>query len=122
MKLFSNEHLLDHSWEDVTIANWKKYPSEITPHVIHVDYLSRHFDVTQGILHTERLLTCRQSVPPLILRMFGMDPVAYIYEKSEVNVKEKTLVLKGKNLSGSEIITIEETCVYRPMAKLSTDM
>ena len=114
MRLFSNEHVYEHPWENVSAANWKKYPNEITTHVIHVDYLSRHFDASQGILHTERLITCKQSLPAFILKMFGIDTVAYIYEKSEVNIKSKTLTLHGRNLTASNILTVEETCVYQP--------
>jgi PRELI-like family len=114
MRLFSTEHTFSHEWESVTAANWKKYPNEITPHVIHVDYLSRHLDATKCQLHTERLLTCRQSVPALFLRLFGMDTVAYVYEKSVVDLNAKRLDLHTVNLTGSQLMRVEERCVYAP--------
>src|ERR1700722_13651182 len=111
MRLFSSEHSFDHTWENVSAANWKKYPNEMTPHVIHVDYLGRNYDSLTGVLHTERLLTCKQSVPELFVRLFGMEPVVYFYEQSQCHSKQKILALNTKNLTGSNLIVVEETCI-----------
>ncbi|KAK3827453.1 MAG: PRELI-like family-domain-containing protein [Benniella sp.] len=69
MKFFHTSHKFDHSWAQVTAANWQKYPNEQCPHVIAVDVLSRHVDPNTGVLHTERLLTCNQNAPALILKV-----------------------------------------------------
>lgn len=83
-------------------------------HVIHVDYLSRSVDSKTGILHTERLLTCRQSVPQFITQLMGAPNDAYVYEVSEVDPKTQTLTLRTKNITLAQFMTVEETCTYAP--------
>jgi hypothetical protein len=112
MKLFENVHIFDHAWYKVSAANWIKYPNEITSHVINVDYLDRSVDPETGILRTVRLITCRQSMPLLIAKFFGGDSTAYVYEVSEVDARNQTLTLRARNMTFSDIMTIEETCKY----------
>lgn len=133
MKLFSSEHifkyttiwliyhflyfysfLYSHSWETVSAANWKKYPNEITPHVISVDYLGRWVDPTTKILHTERLLTCSQNAPAFISKLLGGENVSHVYEKSWVDPISKKITLVSRNLTFSNLMTVEETCTYTP--------
>ena len=114
MKLFSTEHKFKHPWALVSAANWKKYPNDMTPHVIHVDYLERHIDPETGILHTKRLLTCRQSMPSWISKCIGAPSEAYVYEESQVDPKSQTLTMKAKNLTMSHLMCLEESCTYTP--------
>lgn len=114
MRWLSNVHLFGHPWESVSAANWTKYPSEVTPHVTNVDYLSRRVDPATGILHTERLITCKQSAPAVILKLLGGSSEAYIYEASECDPQTRILTLRTKNLTFSNIMTIEESCTYVP--------
>lgn len=69
MKFFEATHRFNHSWAEVTAANWMKYPNEQCPHVIAVDVLDRHVDPETGVLRTERLLTCNQNAPALVLKV-----------------------------------------------------
>lgn len=52
MKIFSTSHDFNYSWEEVSIANWRKYSpwNKKTPHVIAVDTLARHVDPETGIV------------------------------------------------------------------------
>lgn len=114
MRWFLNSHLFNHSWDTVSSANWIKYPNEVTPHVIHVDYLSRSVDPQTGVLHTERLITCKQNVPELILKLVGGSTEAYVYESSICDPINKSLILKTKNLSFCHLMNVEEICTYKP--------
>ena len=120
MKLYSGEHRFIHPWHLVSAANWTKYPHELTSHVTHVDYLSRTIDPKTGVLRTVRLITCQQSVPEFILRWVGASPEAYVYEVSEVNPKTQSLTLKAKNLTFSEMMTVQESCQYTPLSDTET--
>ena len=100
-----------HPWDRVSIANWIKYPNDLTPHVIHVDYLSRSVD-SSGILHTERLLTCCQNVPAFIARLFSGENSSLFYERSEVDREGRTLTLRARNLTFCNLLTVEEVCRY----------
>ena len=73
MKFFQATHKFEHSWAQVTAANWMKYPNEQCPHVIAVDILDRHIDPETGVLRTERLLTCNQNAPALVLKVCDND-------------------------------------------------
>lgn len=99
----------------VTAANWKKYPNEMTPHVINVDYLDRWVDPKTGFLYTERLLTCSQNAPAFISKLLGGENVSHVYEKSQVDPSGKKITLISKNLTFSNLMTVEETCTYTPV-------
>lgn len=108
-------------WRHVSSANWLKYPSELTPHVINVDYLSRHVDTSTGILHTERLLTCRQHVPDFVFRLLGQsDTASYVYEQSTIDGRAEILEMCAQNLTFSQLITAQERCRYMPNNEWST--
>jgi len=114
MKFFEAIHTFDHSWDHVTAANWRKYPNEQCPHVIAVDILDRHVDPETGVLHTERLLTCKQNAPALILKFLGGSTTSYVREISELNPKTKQMTMKTENLSMCHVLRINETITYTP--------
>jgi len=103
-----------HPWELVSAANWLKYPNEITNHVTHVDYLSRRVDPHTGILRTERLITCSQSIPKFLAMLVGEPTEAYVYELSEADPTNRTLRLTARNLSLANLMTAEECSTYTP--------
>lgn len=114
MKIFSSSHLFNYTWEQVTAANWQKYPNELSTHVTSVDILNRDFDLQRNVLRTERLITCKQSIPQWITYFIGVPERSFVREVSEVDLKHKTLVMKSHNLSFDHLITINETVMYRP--------
>jgi hypothetical protein len=80
MKLFKSVHIYDYPWSLVSAANWQKYPNEHCPHVQAVDVLDRRIDPETGILVTERLITVKQNVPTVILKVFtcpSIEPATY---------------------------------------------
>eukprot|EP00158_Paraphelidium_tribonemae_P001321 Partr_v1_DN24243_c0_g1_i5_m36620 putative Slowmo homolog len=114
MKLFSTTHRFDHSWQSVSSANWRKYPSEMSPHVQSVDILDRQVDPKTGIMRTERLLACKQPIPQWMRRLMGADEVSYFREVSYVDSKSNTLTAVTRNLTYSHMMTLEEVLVYSP--------
>lgn len=125
MRVFSNQHifgyrpdsplyvsLLRYPWSVISQATWKKYPSESTPHVLNVDYLDRTVDPDTGIVYTERLLTCTQAFPSFILRLIREDPMAYAWERSWVDGKNRLIALHSQNCTFSHIISVKEECMY----------
>ncbi|KAG0259342.1 hypothetical protein DFQ27_004113 [Actinomortierella ambigua] len=116
MKFFEATHIFDHSWDHVTAANWRKYPNEQCPHVIAVDVLDRHVDPETGVLHTERLLTCKQNAPALVLKFLGGSTTSYVRETSELDPKTQKLTMKTENLTMCNVLRINETVTYTPQA------
>lgn len=69
MRFLKTIHTFDYEWNLVSAAQWQKYPNDLCPHVQCVDVLDRTVDPETGILTTERLLTLKQNVPRLILKV-----------------------------------------------------
>lgn len=120
MKLFTSEHLFEYPWEQVTAANWQKYPNEMSPHVVSVDILHRSIDPETHILRTERLLGCKQPIPKWISCIVGGLEHSFVREISEVDLQNKTLVMKSTNLTMNHLLQVKETVIYTPDNDLPT--
>ncbi|KAK4148000.1 PRELI-like family-domain-containing protein [Dichotomopilus funicola] len=118
MKVFSNSETFNYSWEEVSTANWRKYCpwNEKSTHVVAVDTVSRTVDPATGILRTERLITCRQSAPDWLKSLMGgcMDE-SQVFETSYVDPRSKTVTMVSANLTWNNLISVQETVVYRPL-------
>lgn len=117
MKIFSNSVTFNYSWDEVSTANWRKYCpwNEKSTHVIAVDTLSRSVDPTTGILRSERLITCRQSAPEWLKAVIGCMDESQVLETSYVDPRNKTVTMVSTNLTWSNLISVRETVVYRPL-------
>lgn len=120
MKLFESEHYFEYPWEQVTAANWQKYPNELSPHVVSVDILNRSVNPETQVLRTERLLGCKQPIPKWISCIVGGMEHSYVREISEVDLKNKTLVMKSTNLTMNHLLQVNETVIYTPDEQLPT--
>jgi hypothetical protein len=112
--------VFSHPWTRVTTAFWRKYPNPLSPHVIDIDVLNRHLD-TAGRLHTTRLITCKGHVPDWISKAVGGKNHCYVLERSVVDLKNETLVMKSRNMSYENLIQVHETCTYDRTAELNQD-
>ncbi|CAK7272199.1 Phospholipid metabolism protein [Sporothrix epigloea] len=120
MKVFSNTVTFDYSWEEVSTANWRKYCpwNEKSTHVIAVDTLSRTVDPATGILRTERLITCKQSVPDWLKSVLGSaicnNGESQVFETSYVDPNARSVIMVSQNLTWSNLLSVQETVVYQP--------
>ncbi|CUS11573.1 unnamed protein product [Tuber aestivum] len=122
MKVFESSCTFEYPWANVSIANWRKYGSWNTQstHVVAVDTLSRSVDPRTGILtrhlklRTERLITCKQNAPRWLMKIVGGAEESYVREVSSVDPQQQTVTLRSMNLTGSNIISVQETVVYSP--------
>src|SRR4051812_27399008 len=112
MRLFQTQHFFEYPWTLVSAANWQKYPNENCQHIIAVDVLDRHLDQQTGVLTTERLLTLRQSVPRIILRILGETETQFVREISILDPRNRTVTLKSRNLTCASLMVCEETVTY----------
>jgi hypothetical protein len=104
-------HTFKHSWEDVFLASWRKYPSPKRPEVRSVDIINKMFDKEKGILKTTRLIVCESALPKW-LSVFAKCNTAVFLEEAEVNCKTKQMTLQSKNITLDCLIKVEETCTY----------
>lgn len=114
MKLFQNSYVFDYPWEQVTVANWNKYPNDISTHVVAVDVLRRELKQNNTVLVTERLITVRQGVPRWIMMCLGGDNISYIREVSTVDLRRSELKLRSVNLSYVNFLRVYEEVDYVP--------
>lgn len=117
MRWLSNTVTFNYSWEEVSLANWQKYGpwNNKSTHVVAVDTLSRNVDPSTGILQTERLITCKQSAPEWLKSLMGGHDVSHVYEASYVDPERKTLTMVSRNLTWSNLVSVQETVMYRPL-------
>lgn len=118
MKLFTTDHYFNYPWDQVTAANWQKYPNELSTHVESVDIINREIDVERKVLRTERLIGCKQSIPRWLVYLVGALDQSYVREVSEVDLVNKTLVMKSHNLTMNHLLLVNETVVYKPDADM----
>ncbi|KFY21879.1 hypothetical protein V493_07029, partial [Pseudogymnoascus sp. VKM F-4281 (FW-2241)] len=123
MKVFSNVCNFDYSWEEVSTANWRKYCpwNDKSTHVVAVDTLSRHVDADSGILRTERLITCKQTAPKWLLAMMGGNETSHVLETSYVDPQSKKVTMCSTNLTFANLISVQETVIYRPTSDAKTE-
>ncbi|CAI6810728.1 ANM_collapsed_G0037490.mRNA.1.CDS.1 [Saccharomyces cerevisiae] len=114
MKLFQNSYDFNYPWDQVTAANWKKYPNEISTHVIAVDVLRRELKDQGKVLVTERLITVKQGVPKWIMMMLGGTNMSHVREVSVVDLNKKSLTMRSCNLTMCNLLKVYETVTYSP--------
>merc|ERR1712137_13046 len=104
-------HVFEHNWEDVSLASWHKYPSEDRPDVLSVDLVDRKFDPETGVLTATRLVIMQDGVPKILKPILGSGTCICL-EHSVVDPKQKTMILKARNITFESVATIEETFTY----------
>ncbi|WYZ41721.1 hypothetical protein EsH8_V_000616 [Colletotrichum jinshuiense] len=126
MKVFSNAVTFNYSWEEVSTANWRKYCpwNDKTTHVLAVDILARSVDPSTGILRTERLITGKQTAPKWIASLIGTSggdsDISQVFEVSYVDPATKTVTMVSQNLTFANLISVQETVVYKPISATQT--
>jgi len=99
-------------WESVTNAWWQKYPNPHSLQVTEVDTIDRRLDTETGELVTRRLISAHLN-PPGWMAAIGFPNWAYVLEETRVNPHTKNMTLKSVNVTGSDLLQIQETCNYK---------
>jgi len=111
VKFFINLYVFKFPWESVTSAWWQKYPNPHSFQVEEVDTIDRKLDKKTGSLIIRRLISA--SLPaPQWCKALGFSNQCYVLEETTVNPKSKEMTLKSINVTGSDLLTIQETCKY----------
>jgi len=110
-KLFCIDHIFKHPWTTVTSAFWRKYPNPLADHVKEVDCYDRKLDAKSGMLIANRIFTCQSAVPSW-LQAFGVPQYMFAAETTIVDPITKKMIIKSRNITGSYMLVVEETCIY----------
>lgn len=112
MRTWSSSHIFDHPWETVTVAVSRKYPNPLNPAVVSTDVIDRQ--VVSGVLHSHKLVTSNWCFPTWTHALLGSSTTCYGSERSEINLAEKEMLVKTRNVSYLKYITVSETVKYTP--------
>lgn len=110
--LFTTKHTYKHDWDTVSVAWWRKYPNKHAKHVKAVDTVDTTVCPETGNLTSTRVIMCDNYLPNWIIAL-GVSPVQYAVEHAVANARDKTLVIRSRNISGSSVMVVEERCEYR---------
>ncbi|XP_043945914.1 PRELI domain containing protein 3B isoform X2 [Protopterus annectens] len=92
----------------------QKYPNPMNTSVVGVDVLERHVDAT-GKLHSSRLLSTEWGIPSVVKSLIGSNRTwTYVQEHSVVDPAEKTMELKSRNITFTNLVSVDERLVYKP--------
>lgn len=112
MKIWTSQHVFDHSWDMVVQAALRKYPNPHNPSVTGIDTFDRRV-TKDGVLKSNRLFRGDWSIPSWATALIGLDNPTYAYEYSEVNPRNKEMSLRTVNLNCLNYMNVEETLVYK---------
>uniref|UniRef100_A0A1A7YF30 PRELI domain containing 1a n=1 Tax=Iconisemion striatum TaxID=60296 RepID=A0A1A7YF30_9TELE len=114
VKYFGCTGVLKHTWDQVCIAFWQRYPNPYSNHVLTEDIIFR--EVTpNNCLISRRLLTKTNRAPRWMERYLPkhMASSAYIIEDSIVDPQKKTMTTLTWNISHARLMSVEERCWYQ---------
>lgn len=112
MKIWTSEHIFNHSWESVTGGQWRKYPNPHNQAVVGTDVLERK--VENGVLHTSRIISSDWGLADWVQRLIGANRICYAHEYSMVDPAQRVMEMHSKNLTFCNVVNMEEKMTYRP--------
>merc|ERR1711878_206060 len=110
MKIWTSEHVFNHSWEAVTTGQWQKYPNPHNSAVLGTDVVDRR--VVDGVLHSHRIITSDWGLADWVQRLIGTNRVCYASEKSLVDPQNRLMEMHSKNLTFNSYVNMEEKRTY----------
>jgi len=118
VKLFSTEYTFKNSFDFVTSAFWRKYPNHKAPHIHEVDIFERYID-SDGNLVSKRLIVGNPGIPSWVKRVVKCSTLTYCAETSICSASEQKLLIKARNITGNNIMSIDESCTYQATPNVS---
>lgn len=71
MKIWSSEHVFNHSWENVVKAVLQNKPNPMDPTVTGIDVIEREIDQERATMKSHRLIASKWSLSPWISSLIG---------------------------------------------------
>ncbi|XP_028815757.1 PRELI domain containing 1a [Denticeps clupeoides] len=113
VKNFHCVGLLKHTWDQVCVAFWQRYPNPYSNHVLTEDIVFREV-TSDNHLISRRLLTKTSRAPRWAEKLLPahMGRLAYVIEDSVVDPQGRTLTSVTWNITHARLMSVEERCVY----------
>jgi len=104
-------HVFRETWANVTLAFWKKYPNELSRHVLSVDTIHRSIDPETKCMSSTRIMT-KTNRKPQWMQWWTPAGSVLIVEESVLDPAAKTLTTYTKNITLVPYMQVEEKCVF----------
>jgi len=111
MKIWTTDHIFNHSWTTIAQSQWRKYPNPHNTAVLGTDVLDRYVS-SDGKLHSHRLITSDWGLAPWVHTLIGGSKETHGYEYSVVDPIAKTMVLTSTNLTFCNFVSMKERMKY----------
>lgn len=112
MRIWTSEHVFNHSWETVTGGQWQKYPNPHNQAVVGTDVVERR--VENGVLYSNRIISSDWGLADWVQKLIGANKVCYAHEYSMVDPGSRVMEMHSHNLSFNNFVNMEEKMTYRP--------
>ncbi|MES1918425.1 Phospholipid metabolism protein [Bonamia ostreae] len=115
MHFFSNKHIFNYPFNVVASSFWQKYPNSHNT-VISMDTFHREFDYENQRLTTYRIARTKLKGPAYLSYMLSIVGITLEntgVERSVIDLREKTLTIDSRNISGSNLLRFNERCSYK---------
>jgi hypothetical protein len=116
VKTYIVQWLYTFPWSQVVSGFWQKFPNPYTGHVLSEDTYYRTITDDQKLI-SKRLLAKTNKLPRWGERIFtrgSASTIGFIIEESICDLKEKIFTTNTININLKSLMTVEETCIYRP--------
>lgn len=112
MKIWTSEHVFNHSWETICQGQWQKYPNPHNQAVIGTDVTDRR--VIGGVMHSHRIIASDWGLADWVQMLIGSNRVCYASEYSTVDPVNRLMEMKSRNLTFTSFVNMEEKMTYTP--------
>lgn len=113
MKIWTSDHIFNHSWETLAQNQWRKYPNPHNTAVLGTDVFERHV-CPEGKLHSHRIITSDWGLAPWVQTLIGANRETHGYEYSVVDPKSRTMEMTSINLTYGYFVSMRERMKYSP--------
>lgn len=113
MKIWTSEHVFEHSWDAVVTAAWRKYPNPMNTAITGIDVVRQELS-DEGVLRSERIIQSHFHIPFWVTKLTGFSGTQYSHEVTDIDPTKKCMTLVTRNLNCSSFLRVDEKLVYTP--------
>ncbi|KAL3883534.1 hypothetical protein ACJMK2_029790 [Sinanodonta woodiana] len=115
---FNIKHIYKYPVEFVANIHFTKYPCEEEKFVKRVDTLEHRIDPVRGIDYRRRVAVCDNVIPSILRKVNILNEAIFLLEECAwLNLRERCLHLKSRNLTWEKYAQMHETSTFKPCSE-----
>ncbi|KAK3585697.1 hypothetical protein CHS0354_020263 [Potamilus streckersoni] len=112
------KHIYRYPVEFVANIHFIKYQCEEEKFVKRIDTLEHRIDPVRGIDYKRRVAVCDNVIPSILRKVHILNEAAILFEEHAwLNVRERCLHLKSRNLTWEKYAQMHETSTFKPCSE-----